>query len=115
MLRLSPGCGGPWANRLQGIKYQSPTLAGFQLLATYGGNMKVETGHFDTSAANAANAGQEIGVGLRYAGEFNGVRLAFNTGVQWDRYDRSLSAVYANGEADGDNVAHLFEPRFLVG
>jgi Gram-negative porin len=95
----SSNCGGPWANRLQGIKYQSPTMAGFQLIATYGGNMKLETTNVDSSATNFANAGQELGVGLRYAGEFNGVRLAFNTGVQWDKYDRDLAVVYTNRDA----------------
>ncbi len=96
---FSAGCGGPWANRLNGLKYQTPTLAGFQLLATYGGNLKGEVGTVDTSAANAANAGIEYGVGARYAGEFSGFRIAANAGIQWDKYDRALSVIYANKDA----------------
>jgi hypothetical protein len=92
------GCAGPWANRLNGLKYQTPTLAGFQLIATYGGNLKSEVGTIDTAAANVANAGIEYGVGARYAGEFSGFRIAANAGIQWDKYDRALSGVYANGD-----------------
>jgi hypothetical protein len=95
---LSAGCGGPWANRLNGLKYQTPTLAGFQLIATYGGNLKGEVGTVDTTAANAANAGIEYGVGARYAGEFSGFRIAANAGIQWDKFDRAMSSVYANGD-----------------
>ncbi len=95
---LSAGCAGPWANRLNGLKYQTPTLAGFQLLATYGGNLKGEVGTIDTTAANAANAGIEYGVGARYAGEFSGVRIAANAGIQWDKYNRDLSRAYSNGD-----------------
>jgi hypothetical protein len=96
----SSNCGGPWANRLQGLKWQSPTLAGFQAIATYGGNLKLESAPaLDASATNVANAGVEYGVGLRYAGEFGGIRVAGNAGVQWDRYDRDLAVVYANRDA----------------
>jgi hypothetical protein len=74
------GCAGPWANRLQGIKWQSPTLAGFQLLAAYGPNIKRDANTVDTAAANVANSGNSASVGARYAGEFSGVRIAANVG-----------------------------------
>jgi hypothetical protein len=89
------GCAGPWANRLQGIKWQSPTLAGFQFLAAYGPNISRENtletvGVLATGAANTARAnfGTEWGIGARYAGEFNGVRIAANAGYQVDDLTR---------------------------
>jgi hypothetical protein len=93
---LSAGCGGPWANRLNGLKYQSPSLAGFQVIATYGSNLKQEVGTVDTTAANVGNLGVEYGVGARYAGEFGGIRLAANAGIQWDKFDRDLTTQYQN-------------------
>jgi Gram-negative porin len=95
----SANCGGPWANRLQGLKYQSPTLAGFQFIATYGGNLKNEGTNIDSTARNAAEAGNEYGVGLRYAGEFSGIRIAANAGVQYDKNNRDLAVGYSNGDA----------------
>ncbi len=90
------GCGGPWANRMQGLKYQSPTLAGFQLVATYGGNIKNEGLNVDSTAANAALAGNELGIGLRYAGEFSGIRVAANGGYVMDKNFRELGVTGTN-------------------
>jgi len=84
------GCLGPWANRIQGIKWQSPTLAGFQFLAAYGPNLKKEGANVELGApANGVtNFGNEWGIGARYAGEFNGVRIAANAGYQVDDLNR---------------------------
>jgi hypothetical protein len=87
------GCAGPWANRLQGVKWQSPTLAGFQFLATFGPNIKKESAPLDGAVTNFGN---EWGIGARYAGEFNGVRIAANAGYQVDDLNREENN-YAEG------------------
>ena len=85
------GCAGPWANRLQGIKWQSPTLAGFQFLASYGPNLKREVAHIDSTVGNVSNFGVEWGIGARYAGEFNGVRVAANAGYTVDDLNKETN------------------------
>jgi hypothetical protein len=100
----TPGCGGPWANRLQAIKYTSPTFAGFVFVAHVGGqNLKVEQSNIDSTLINQAQAGREWGAVLRYAGEFSGVRLAASAGYQVDEFNRELAGTPGAGN-NGDNL-----------
>ena len=97
----SGGCAGPWANRVQGIKYTSPTFAGFQFVGSVAGNIDEQRNNLDTTAKNRAEAGRELDATLRYAGEHQGFRIAANLGYQFDGFNRDLAsggAGYSNGD-----------------
>jgi Gram-negative porin len=95
------GCGGPWANRVNGLKYNSPSLAGFTLTAAVGESLKVEnplapggatpSAATDATAANLANAGRLMGVAGKYAGEFSGIRVAASVGYEINELDHELT------------------------
>ncbi len=81
---------GDFNQRTDGVKWTSPTLAGFVVSATIGETAR--EGVTNTSAGTAILAGQAgqkdgriMGVDLKYAGEFSGVRLAAGIG-----YERGL-------------------------
>jgi len=84
------GCGGPWANRVNGLKYNSPTLAGFTLTASIGDSIKVDNVNVDTRTTNLATAGSDYGLALKYAGEFSGVRVAAAAGYNVSDQDHGL-------------------------
>jgi hypothetical protein len=65
--------------RVDGIKYDSPTFAGFVFGASIGEALNVERTSVD---AAATNVGYLYAVNLRYAGEFSGVRLAAAVGYE---------------------------------
>jgi hypothetical protein len=69
-------CGGPIGIRLEGIKYTSPTIAGFIFDATIGEALKAETFTVDNPSGQLTNVGRVMGVNLKYAGEFSGYRVA---------------------------------------
>lgn len=72
--------------RQEGIKYTSPTWHGFVFSASVGEAAKVQQATADTtntSVANNTNIGRTLGADLRYANEFNGVRVAF--GLGWEK------------------------------
>ncbi len=106
------GCAGPWANRIQGIKYTSPTLAGFQFVAAYGPNLKKETSPVDTALnfSNSANFGLEAGVGIRYAAEFNGVRVAANAGYVLDDLGEQTN-FYTDGASPATGTVNFLSGR----
>jgi len=102
------GCAGPWANRMEGIKYTSPTLAGFQFVASWTRDLKDEAPSSDGTVRNWADWGHEGAVTLRYAGEFSGVRVAANVGYSINSYDRDPGAAqYSNGDSIVTNGAAL--------
>ena len=81
--------------RLNAVRYDTPTLAGFMLSATLG-----EDDYWD--------------VALRYAGEFNGVRVA--AGVAYQEYDDELTdgqEVTAVGASGG--IHHVPSGLFVYG
>jgi hypothetical protein len=80
---LTYGCTGANGIRMDGIKWTSPTVAGFILDASIGEAMKVETTTVDDPAGQLTNVGRVMGVNLKYAGEFSGFRLAAGVGAEW--------------------------------
>jgi Gram-negative porin len=85
MSSLTAGCGGPFAIRMEGIKYTSPTVMGFILDASVGEALKVETSTVDNPTGSLTNLGRVMGINLKYAGEFNGFRIAAGVGAEWSR------------------------------
>lgn len=65
--------------RAEGIRYTSPTFAGFTFNASIGEAAKVEVNSID---GNRTDVGQNWGADLRYAGEFSGVRVAASIGYE---------------------------------
>jgi hypothetical protein len=66
---------GDWNPRGDGVKWTSPTLAGFVVSAAV-----IET--LSESAIGGARDGRSWGVDLKYAGEFSGVRIAAGIGYE---------------------------------
>ena len=71
--------GGDFNPRGDGVKYTSPTLAGFVFSAAIIETLKKSS----LATANSATLdGQGYGVDLKYAGEFSGIRLAAGIGYE---------------------------------
>lgn len=72
---------GDYNKRIDGIRYDSPSFAGFQVGASYG-----EASNTMPYSGAASPIGQDLGnayaANLRYAGEFSGVRLAAAVGYE---------------------------------
>jgi Gram-negative porin len=94
------GCSGPWANRAEGIKYTSPTFAGFVFVTGLTRNLKTETTHVDSTVATVAPRGHELFAALRYAGEFSGVRVAASAGYTIEDNARDTGGIFYSN-ADG--------------
>jgi hypothetical protein len=93
------GCAGPWANRAEGIKYTSPTFAGFVFVTGLTRNLKTETTHIDSTVASVAPRGHELFAALRYAGEFSGVRVAASAGYTLEDNARDTGGIqYSNAD-----------------
>jgi hypothetical protein len=103
-------CGGPIGIRMEGIKYTSPTVAGFILDASVGEALKAETSTVDNPAGQLTNVGRVMGVNLKYAGEFSGYRLAAGVGAEWSRSNEDDST----GFISGDSVVALGATSFGV-
>lgn len=82
-------------HRYQGIFYRTPTLAGFMLTAGYFTNTYQDSDNLGTGEwfYDPVDANDAWDVALRYAGEFNGIRVAAavgyreefnNTDLKWD-------------------------------
>jgi hypothetical protein len=84
---LTFGCGGPIGMRMEGFKYTSPAVAGFIFDASIGEALKVEQSTLDNPTSQVTNIGRVMGVNLKYAGEFSGVRVAAGVGAEWAQYD----------------------------
>jgi len=80
------------AFRGEGIKYTSPTLAGFTFSASVAEAAKLEINTID---GIQQQIGRNYGADLRYAGEFSGVRVAASIG-----YERSV----ANEDDSGSSL-----------
>ena len=82
---LTFGCGGPIGIRMEGLKYTSPAFMGFIFDASIGESLKVETSTVDNPSGALTNLGRVMGVNLKYAGEFSGVRVAAGVGAEWSK------------------------------
>ncbi len=87
-------CGGPIGIRLEGIKYTSPTVAGFIFDATIGEALKAETFTVDNPSGQLTNVGRVMGWNLKYAGEFSGYRIAAGVGGEYSRANEDDSAQF---------------------
>ena len=105
----------PWAflfdgDRRQGVYYRSPTLAGFVFSAGYS--------HDSPETAPAYGREDVWEVALRYAGEFNGVRVAAGVGYRHEDYVHD-GAFTSDGEADvflgSASIMHMPTGLFVSG
>ncbi len=105
---FSMACANPGA-REDGVQWTSPTLHGFSVSASVTEALKVErlteNGVYSASTGGGS-IGRNVGADLRYAGEFNGVRVAASLGWQ-----------HSNGNDDdsGFNLNADFEMWGLAG
>lgn len=106
--------------RGEGIKWTSPTLHGFVLSASIAEAASVET--YQSVAGNPpvvtdSFTGRNLGVDLKYAGEFNGVRVA--AGIGWEHFegngDGVLNPIAAASETEqwGFSMALMHVPTGL--
>jgi len=108
---LSAGLTDPWnygfdGGRKQGVYYRTPTLAGFVLSAGYS---------HDSDTATPGDTDDYWEAALRYAGEFNGVRLA--AGVGYRKVEDNTGGV--RGDQDvwlgSGSVMHMPTGLFVSG
>jgi hypothetical protein len=93
------GCAYP-TTRGEGIKWTSPTFQGFTVSASIAEAGAVER-YTTTSPTTFSTTGRNLGVDLRYANEFNGVRVAF--GVGYEKFEGNGDGVLNQpGTAAGD-------------
>jgi hypothetical protein len=97
---------GEYATRENGVMWQSPTLAGFQVTASLAGSVDrdgVTTGNTNLTTGIAGTTGStptygpNWGLGIKYAGEFNGVRVAAAYGHEDDNNANFTSLTGTNG------------------
>ncbi|HRK18449.1 MAG TPA: hypothetical protein PK970_05795 [Hyphomicrobiaceae bacterium] len=81
--------------RIDGIRYESPTWQGFQLAASYGEASKVAP-----FTAGQEDLGNAYAVNLRYANEFNGVRVAAAIGYERLDQDSIVTGAHRNNEKE---------------
>ena len=99
MADLAFGCGGPIGIRMEGIKYTSPAYMGFIFDASIGESLKVKTSTIDNPAGQVTNLGRVMGVNLKYAGEFSGVRVAAGVGAEWSKANEDDSKNFLTTDA----------------
>jgi hypothetical protein len=103
---------GDFGYRQDGVRWDSPALAGFTLSASLGETLRESV----AGAAAPAVDGRLYGVALRYAGEFSGVRVAAGIG-----YEKAVdeASTPANHEAThwGGSLAlqHVATGLFIQG
>jgi hypothetical protein len=99
--------------RQEGVKWTSPTWQGFVVSASTGEASKREIGN---NADNAFN-GTVYGVDLKYANEFNGVRVAYGIGYEQFTDNDSSTPVHARVSQWGTSLAllHVATGLFVQG
>ena len=114
---FSMACANPGA-REDGVQWTSPTLHGFSVSASVTEALKVERGVAENgiyspaapavsgASVGGGSIGRNVGADLRYAGEFNGVRVAASLG--WQRSN-------GNDDDSGFNLNSDFEMWGLAG
>jgi hypothetical protein len=90
---FSASCAHP-TTRNEGIKYTSPTLHGFVFSATLAEAAKVE----QVTVDGTSNIGRVFAADLRYANEFNGVRVAAGIGYEASKLNEDDSGGAANAD-----------------
>ena len=78
---------------MEGLKYTSPAFMGFIFDASIGESLKVEASTVDNPSGQLTNLGRVMGVNLKYAGEFSGVRVAAGVGAEWSKSTRTTRSV----------------------
>ena len=86
--------------RMEGIKYTTPTFAGFVANASIGESLKAQSNGITGLAGDRLYNGQVYGANLLYAGEFSGIRLAAGVGYERSELD---SGPNTNG-GSGNNL-----------
>jgi predicted porin len=115
----------PWAyvfdgHRHQGVYYRSPTLAGFVFSAGYSHDSRAGK-HLDaTDEKEGFNGREDIWeVALRYAGEFNGVRIAAGIGYRHEDIYSNDPGNRNHGEASvilgSASIMHMPTGLFVSG
>lgn len=91
---------GNYNKRIDGIRYNSPTWQGFQLAASYGEASKTREYTTGVHPGVGGDLGNAYAFNIRYANEFNGVRVAAAFGYEVVKYD----SIMGGGPArSGDN------------
>jgi hypothetical protein len=108
--------GGDWANRGDGMKWTSPTLQGFVVSASVTETLKESSTLAPVPPAHNSN-GRIIGVDLKYANEFNGVRVAWGIGYETLNDSETPAAASPDVETWGTSLAllHTATGLFLQG
>jgi hypothetical protein len=88
--------GGYPTTRGEGVKWTSPTLHGFVVSASIAeaGSVEQYKSLTGSGAANLSTTGRNLGIDLRYANEFNGVRVAF--GIGYEKFEGNGDGVLNN-------------------
>jgi hypothetical protein len=92
-------------NRVDGLKWDSPTFAGFVVGASIGETLQNRQSAVATDGANGnGSIGRLWAVNARYAGEFSGVRLAAAVGYEVSQAEELSSAAGGLNRADSKNL-----------
>jgi hypothetical protein len=73
---------GQYSTRQNGLQYTSPVLAGFTVTASYSGSSKQDDVTQNALGQSTPTYGPLWAVGLKYAGEFSGIRVAAAAGYE---------------------------------
>jgi hypothetical protein len=88
--------------RMEGLKYTTPTFQGFVASASIGESLKLDNPS-QTPAGSEGYNGQVYGVDLKYANEFNGLRVAAGIGYEHSELDTTPST--SGGSSFGKRVS----------
>jgi hypothetical protein len=97
---LSENCGGPFGIRMEGLKYTSPAVAGFIFAASVGESFSIDKSTIDDPNGQLTNLGRQMGLSLKYAGEFSGFRIAAGAGYERSQANEQSvlqNSSYGNG------------------
>jgi predicted porin len=117
---LNPVLTTPWVynfdgERRQGVYYRTPSFAGFMLSAGY----SHESRSVASTEVSPFEANDYWEVALRYAGEFNGVRIAAGIGYRHEDYRWNAPVPYQDDEADvwlgSGSIMHMPTGLFVSG
>jgi hypothetical protein len=87
--------------RTDGVRWESPTWAGFVLGASIGEATKVER---VSALDGTVNIGRTYGLNVKYANEFNGVRVAAAAGIEVTQADETGGSI--NPRPDSENYGY---------
>ena len=88
---------GEYSTRENGVMWTSPTLSGFQVTASLAGSVERDNVTQNIVNTSTPTYGPNWSVGVKYAGEFNGVRVASAIGYENDDNANFTSLVGTNG------------------